>query len=81
MTTYASIKGHAARPAAQASTVLARPAADLPPAEIERISANRQLVMKHMPELVDFIKELHAVGLIDGWRCVQGCKLTNESTE
>ena len=75
MTTYAAIRGHAARPAAQDSTVLARPAAALPPAEIERISANRQFVMEHMPELVDFIKELHAEGLIDGWRAVKNCSI------
>lgn len=45
----------------------------LPPlttAQQARVAANRALVREYMPELVDEIKELHEMGLIDGWRDV-----------
>lgn len=75
MTTYASIKGQPTRTAPQASTTAsAAPAEDLPSDEMERIADNRAFVIEHMPELVDLIKELHAAGLIVGWRSVQNCK-------
>lgn len=38
------------------------------------VADNRAFVIEHMPELVDLIKELHAAGLIAGWRSVQNCK-------
>lgn len=36
-----------------------------------RVAEKRRLVMTHMPELVPEIKELVALGLIDGWRNVR----------
>ena len=39
-------------------------------AERERASETRRLVYQYMPEIVPFIKELHSVGLLDGWRRV-----------
>ncbi|MCW5624410.1 MAG: hypothetical protein KIT73_06830 [Burkholderiales bacterium] len=30
-------------------------------------------VKEHCPELVPFLKELHALGMIDGWRSVTYC--------
>lgn len=39
-------------------------------AERARIANNIALVKSLMPEMVPFIKELHEVGLIDGWRNV-----------
>ena len=38
--------------------------------QTERIAANRAAVHAQMPELVPVIGELHAIGLIDGWRDV-----------
>lgn len=74
MTTYASIKGQSPRTAPAAiSRSKAAPADDLTPEEIERIAINRALVLEHMPELVETIRELHAIGLIDGWRSVVRC--------
>lgn len=67
-----SIKGQPLR--SKPTSEKATPAAELSPAEIERVAANRSFVLQHMPEFVDFIKELHAVGAIDGWRCVQNCR-------
>jgi hypothetical protein len=40
-----------------------------------RVAEKRQLVMTHMPELVPEIKELVALGLIDGWRNVRSVKI------
>ena len=77
MTSYASIKGQPLRMAPAADK--APPGAELSAAEIERVGANRDFVMQHMPELVDFIKELHAVGLVSGWRSVQNCKLLSKN--
>lgn len=53
----------------------------LPPlttAEQARIAGNRTLVREHMPELVDEIRELHELGLIDGWRNVESVELLGE---
>lgn len=32
------------------------------------IAANKTAVMESMPEILPFIKELHAAGAIEGWR-------------
>ena len=78
MNPYASIKGRASAPVAAAK--VATPARTLSPAEIERVAENRAFVMQHMPELVDFIKELHGEGLIDGWRAVTHCTLIERTS-
>jgi hypothetical protein len=36
-----------------------------------RVHQNRALVHEHMPEALPFIKELHELGMIDGWRNVE----------
>ena len=77
MTSYASIKGQVLSPEPETDPVA--PVAELSAAKIERVAANRRLVMQHMPEFVDFIKELHAVGLIAGWRSVQNCQLLSKN--
>ena len=46
------------------------PAADLTEAERERIAANVAEVRQSLPELVPLIRDLHAEGLIDGWRAI-----------
>lgn len=69
---YASAKGRAIqRPAATAK----REPTPLSEAEQQRVAANRAMVIEHMPEAVQFIKDLHAEGLIDGWRNVTRCTL------
>lgn len=70
---YASAKGRATqRPAEDQQR---RPPKPLSEAEQERVAENRAMVIEHMPEVVDFIKALHAEGLIDGWRNLTNCKL------
>ena len=40
-------------------------------AEKEAIAGRVRLVKTHLPEAMDFVKALHAEGLVDGLRCVQ----------
>lgn len=69
---YASAKGRSVqRPAAPTR----REPAPLSEAEQQRIAETRAMVVEHMPEAVQFIKDLHAEGLIDGWRNVTRCTL------
>ncbi|MCL2830337.1 MAG: hypothetical protein FWD77_06310 [Betaproteobacteria bacterium] len=44
-------------------------------AERQQVAANREFVRRHTPELEPFVKDLHAQGLIDGWRAVDQCEL------
>ena len=76
MPSYADIKGQTVRQAK--APAAGRPVAGLSDAERERVAANRAFVLEHLPELVDFIKELLAEGLIDGWRAVDNCATTKE---
>lgn len=70
---YASAKGRAIqRPATDQPR---RPTRPLSEADQQRVAANRAFVLEHMPEAVQFIKDLHAEGLIDGWRNVTRCTL------
>lgn len=76
MTSYAAQKGRAAQsvrstsPAAQIS---------LTPADDARVATNKQFILEHMPELLPTIRNLHAEGLIDGWRAITHCRLTQET--
>jgi hypothetical protein len=36
-----------------------------------RVHENRALVHEHLPEALPFIKELHELGMIPGWRAVE----------
>lgn len=36
-----------------------------------RVHENRALVREHLPEALPFIKELHELGMIAGWRAVE----------
>ena len=49
------------------------------PSEEARIAENKAFVLENMPDMLPFIRELHAEGLIDGWRAVTSCKLITES--
>ena len=78
MNAYAQIKGRVAQPKVTPRNGKADQDEELSDQEIERIAKNRDFIKKHMPELVEFIKELHAAGLIDGWRSVKKCALFKE---
>lgn len=66
MASYAGTKGKTVSPSLKPSTAKALPA--LSDAEMEAIAGRVRLVKQHMPEAFDFMKELHAEGLIDGMR-------------
>lgn len=74
--TYAAAKGRAV----PLPTVRNRPtvAPIASEAERERIAGNFALVKQHLPELAPFIKELHAVGLIDGLRAINRVEVLGE---
>ncbi len=72
MTSYAAMKGRAS-PVANAVTP--QPARQLTETEKDRAENNRQFVLEHMPELLPTIRQLHAEGLIDGWRSVVSCTM------
>lgn len=40
-------------------------------AEQARVAETRAAVREHLPEAMPFIKELHELGMIDGWRDVE----------
>jgi beta-phosphoglucomutase-like phosphatase (HAD superfamily) len=69
MNDYAKIKGSAA-PVPTAPAADSYDPAELTDAQRERIAAKRDQVRELMPELIPFIRELQAEGLIDGWRAV-----------
>lgn len=55
----------------------------LPPlseAERERVARNIELVKQYLPEAVPFIKEMHELGLIDGWRSVRVVEVFKKNT-
>lgn len=67
---YAAQKGRAA-PALR-STSPAAPKT-LTPTDDARAAANKQFIREHMPEIIPTIRDLHAEGLIDGWRSIKTC--------
>ena len=82
MTSYAAIKGQTIKSAPVASDTATVPVSELSDEKIQRIAENKAFVREHMPELVGFIKALHAAGLIDGWRSVKSCRtLRNEEKQ
>lgn len=75
MTSYAAQKGRAA-PVAHATKASApRP---LTAADEARIAANREFILEHMPEMLDIIRDHHAVGNIDGWRNIDACRMLTD---
>lgn len=71
---YAAAKGRAIHRPAN-NTPAAKKPADLTEDQELQIDLNRRFVHEHMPEFVKCIKNLHAEGLIDGWRNVTRCTL------
>lgn len=47
----------------------------------ERAQATRALIKQHLPEAVPFIRELHQLGMIDGWRNVHSFRLITEGSK
>lgn len=69
---YAAAKGRSIQTPAPTAKRAPKPLSE---EEQQRVAENRAMVLQHMPEAVQFIKELHAEGLIDGWRNVTRCTL------
>ena len=65
---YASAKGRASPHFAEKNRKPPRPLSDDEKAEI----AERARKLKtHMPEVLDCVKKMHEIGLVDGLRCIQ----------
>lgn len=75
---YARQRGREASPSPQPSPRKGEGAKPHPlsAAAQARVHQNRALVHEHMPEALPFIKELHELGMIDGWRNVEEVTLT-----
>lgn len=71
---YAKVKGKAPAETPAARRPL-RPSAPIDADEHARIAANVALHKQYLPEFAPLIKELHAVGLIDGWRNVKNIEI------
>lgn len=76
MTSYASAKGRATQTAPAATRH--KTTAVLSEAEKARIGDNKAFIVEHMPEMLPMIRELHAEGLIDGWRSVKSCRVIEQ---
>lgn len=63
---YASAKGKTPHLAAEKR----KPPPELSDAEKEAIAGRARLAKAHIPEALDFVKKLHAEGLVDGLRCI-----------
>lgn len=77
MKTYAGAKGKTAAPVVASTGKQA--VAELSPEQLARVAENRAFVLEHMPELAQIVKDLHANGLIVGWRSVVRCSLLDAS--
>lgn len=64
---YASAKGKTPHFAAEKR----KPPPELSDEDKAAIAERVRLVKAHLPEAMDFVKALHAEGLVDGLRCVQ----------
>jgi hypothetical protein len=64
---------HTAAPAAPATPKVLPPLSE---EEHERIKGTVAIIKERCPELHQMIKELHAAGMIDGWRSVTITKVT-----
>lgn len=56
-----------------------KPLPPLSAAERARVERNIKMVKQHLPEMVPFIKEMHELGLIEGWRSVTTVKPISEA--
>lgn len=74
---YAQAKGRAATVEAE----VVRPPKPLTEQQKAIVAKNKAFVMEHMPEMKDFLGDLHKEGLIDGWRAVTNCRRLDEQGE
>lgn len=58
-----------------------RPLRALSVKEQATVAENRAEIHEYMPEMLPIIKEMHAAGLIDGWRSVVKVELLKEGKE
>lgn len=65
-----------AKTSTRTHTPVARPLTALTEAEHARIKQTVSDVKEFMPEIIPMMKELHAMGMIDGWRSVTVTKHT-----
>lgn len=74
---YARQRGREApdSPVEQPARTKAIPLVPLTSADQARIASNRALVHEHLPEALPFIKELHELGMIPGWRAVEAVEV------
>lgn len=73
---YASAKGKAAIPVTLPKRTA--PVRELSDEEMEAVAARVRLVKQHMPEAFEFMKALHAEGLVDGMRCLSSVTVFEE---
>lgn len=78
MTTYAAQKGRGIQNL-RSETPSPEKAPPLSDSEKARIESNKEFVIEHMPELLPFIRDLHAQGMIAGWRSVRNCRLIDDA--
>ncbi|HLP97479.1 MAG TPA: hypothetical protein VK149_03440 [Sideroxyarcus sp.] len=58
-----------------------RPLRKLTAAEEAKVAENKALMYQLGPDAVDFMKELHAAGLVSGWRGVVSVEIFNEGKD
>ncbi|WP_025918269.1 hypothetical protein [Herminiimonas sp. CN] len=67
------------RPKPAAPAAAPKPLPPLSEAEHARIKQTIATVKEEMPELLPMIKDLHALGMIDGWRSVTITKVKDDA--
>lgn len=80
---YARATG-AEAPAIPAQAPPERARKPLPPLserEQAQIAERRALHHQYMPEFLPFVREMHELGLIDGWRSVRKIEVFKKNTE
>ncbi len=72
---YLEAKGGRAARVADVTPAVRSPAPELRQDQIEHINELRADLHQHLPEMEPFIKELYALGMVDGWRCLKEVKV------
>jgi hypothetical protein len=71
---YASAKGKAAHFPVDKR----KPPPELSDEQKAAIAERARLVKQHIPEMMDFVKALHAEGMVDGLRCIESVTVFEE---
>lgn len=72
---YLEAKGGRVGRAVEATPAVRSQAQELRPDQIKRINELRADLHQYLPEMEPFIKELYALGMVDGWRCLKEVKV------